>query len=64
MSDPIQFQVGALVRLSSGVVGEWTGRVATFGADWLLEIECDGAKAWWNVDFLRPAYEADAVGGA
>lgn len=57
-SVPIEFEQGALVRLASGVVGEWTGKVAFLGKEWMLQIDVDGSLAWWNIDFLRPAYEA------
>ena len=53
-------QPGALIRIASGVVGEWTGRVAFIEGEIALEIENEGAKGWWSASFLRSAYERGA----
>jgi hypothetical protein len=56
---PRAVEPGTLVRLHpTGHVAETTGRVGRMGDQWMLEIDNEGVRAWWDITFIAPAYEA------
>lgn len=58
---PRAIEPGTLVRLHpTGHVAETTGRVGRMGDQWMLEIDNEGVKAWWDISYIVPAYEAGA----
>ncbi len=52
-----EIQPGSLMRNNLGAISETTGRLGRMGSQWFIEIENEGAKAWWDIEFVTPAYE-------